>query len=82
MIDLIDRRDLDDSETATTSMIELIDCRGHGCRGTTTTSMIDLIDRRDLDDPGNGTDVTAVDLIARRQPSVLETPVTSHPIDH
>ena len=85
MIDLIDRRDLDDPETATSSMIELIDRRDQGDPGTTTTSMIDLIDRRDLDDPGTGTDVTAVDLIARRQPSVLETPVTSmrtHSIDH
>ena len=85
MIDLIDRRDLDDPETATTSMIDLIDRRDLDDPGTATTSMIELIDRRDLDDPGTGTNLTAVDLIARRHPSIRETPVISmrtHPIDH
>ena len=52
---------------------------------TATTSMIDLIDRRDLDDPGTGTTLNAVVLIARQHPSVHETPVNSmrtRPIDH
>ena len=84
MIDLIDRRDLDDPGTATTSMIELIDRRDLDDPATATTS-IELIDRRDLDDPETGTTWTAVVLIARQHPSVHETPVNAmrtRPIDH
>ena len=77
MIELIDRRDLDDPGTATTSMIELIDRRDLDDPGTAATSKIELIDRQDLDDPGTRTTLAAVDLIVRQDPSVLETRMTS-----
>ena len=85
MIDLINRRDLDDPETATTSMIDLIDRRDLDDPGTAATSKIELIDRQDLDDPGTRTTLAAVDLIVRQDPSVLETRMTSmrtRPTDH
>ena len=96
MIELIDRRDLDDPGTAATSMIDdpgtaatsmidLIDRLDLDDPGTAATSKIELIDRQDLDDPWTRTTLAAVDLIVHQDPSVFETRMTSmrtRPIDH
>ena len=86
MIEIIDRRDLDDSETATTSMIELIDRQDQGAPVIKMTPVRTRpTAHRDPGDRGTGTNLTAVDLIARQDPSVFETQMISmriRPTDH